>query len=45
MDEFGETPAFYIWPKGHKEGDPFPDDFYTRLQEALSAAGYESETF
>jgi len=44
MDEFGETPTFYIWPKDHVEGDPFPADFYTRVRVALEAAGFGSES-
>jgi hypothetical protein len=44
MDEFGETPTIYIWPKDHEEGEPFPEDFWKRLGEALDAAGYEWET-
>jgi hypothetical protein len=43
MDEFGETPTFYIWPANHEEGDPFPEDFTSRLLAALSAAGFEAE--
>jgi hypothetical protein len=44
VDEFGETPAFYIWPAGHEEGQPFPEDFYARVDTALRAAGFECET-
>jgi hypothetical protein len=44
MDEFGETPTFYIWPLGHEPGEPFPSDFYTRVLEALRAAGFDAET-
>jgi hypothetical protein len=43
MDEFGETPTFYIWPKDHVEGEPFPDDFYKRVAEALHIFGLEGE--
>lgn len=43
MDEYGETPTYYIWPKGHEEGEPFPDDFRERLYAALDAAGFEAE--
>lgn len=44
MNEFGETPTFYIWPKDHEEGEPFPEDFYSRVCEALAAAGFDAET-
>lgn len=44
MDGYGETPSFYIWPKGHEEGEPFPDDFFIRVRDALDAAGFESES-
>ena len=43
MDEYGETPSFYIWPVNHEEGDPFPEDFYSRVYAALGAAGFEAE--
>ena len=43
MDEFGETPAYYIWPVDHKEGDEFPEDFYERVSAALRAAGFDLE--
>lgn len=43
MDEFGETPTFYIWPSGHEEGQPFPEDFHERVHAALNAAGLEAE--
>lgn len=43
MDEFGETPRFYIWPKGHVDGNPFPDDFHAKVHEALAAFGLEAE--
>mgnify|MGYP001566266075 CR=1 FL=1 len=44
MDEFGESPSFYIWPTDHEEGEPFPDDFYRRVNKALRDAGFECET-
>jgi hypothetical protein len=44
MDEFGETPTIYVWPKDHEEGQPFPEDFWDRLDAALKAAGIEYET-
>lgn len=43
MDEFGETPSYYIWPKDHEEGQPFPEDFRERLHRALTEAGFEYE--
>lgn len=43
MDEFGETPTIYVWPKDHVEGDPLPDDFYRRLSECLGNGGFEWE--
>lgn len=39
MDEFGETPTIYVWPEGHEEGEPFPEDFNAKLSAALKAAG------
>ena len=44
MDEFGETPTIYVWPIDHIEGESLPDDFYTRLGVALTAAGFDWET-
>lgn len=44
MDEFGETPTFYVWPKGHDDGSPLPQDFYPRVYAALAAAGFDAET-
>lgn len=43
MDEFGESHSIYVWPAGHEEGDPFPEDFNDRLNDALTAAGIEWE--
>jgi len=43
MDEFGETPTFYIWPQNHEEGQPMPDDFYDKVRDALDAAGLDFE--
>ncbi|WP_181034072.1 hypothetical protein [Arthrobacter sp. GMC3] len=39
MNEFGETPSIYVWPKDHEEGEPYPSDFYERLSRALAAEG------
>jgi len=44
MDEFGETPTFYIWPEGHEEGQPFPEDFLDRVRKALTEAGLDFES-
>ena len=44
MDEFGETPTIYVWPIGHEDGDPLPDDFHARLNVALAVAGFAWET-
>lgn len=44
MDEFGETPSIYVWPKGHDEGAPFPEDFWERVSRALRSADLEWET-
>jgi hypothetical protein len=43
MDEFGETPTIYVWPKDHVEGDPLPEDFYSRLWTVLRENGFEGE--
>lgn len=43
MDEFGETPSYYIWPKGHVEGEPFPEDFYQRLWLSLDGNDFAFE--
>lgn len=43
MDEFGETPSIYVWPKDHVEGDSFPEDFWERVRRGLRSEGIESE--
>jgi hypothetical protein len=43
MDEFGENPSLYVWPDGHEEGQAFPEDFWDRLDKALTAAGIDWE--
>jgi len=43
MDEFGETPSIYVWPKDHVEGEPFPDDFWERLYKVLRDNGFDGE--
>ena len=44
MNEFGETPSIYVWPKHHNEGDPFPEDFWDLVSEGLRSVGIEWET-
>ena len=44
MNEFGETPSIYVWPKGHEEGSEFPEDFWRMLSDALDSAGIEWES-
>lgn len=44
MDEYGESPSYYIWPKGHVDGDSFGDDFHDRLERALASEGLEWES-
>lgn len=44
MNEFGETPTVYLWPKGHVEGEPYPDDFWEKVQKGLKSVGIEYET-
>lgn len=43
MDEFGETPTIFVWPKDHEEGNPYPKDFYEKMSAALKATGIEWE--
>lgn len=43
MDEFGETPQFYIWPIDHEDGTPFPEDFHERLYKVLRDNGFDAE--
>lgn len=43
MNEFGEFPAFYIWPKDHVDGEPFPEDFQERLYNVLREFDFEVE--
>lgn len=44
MDEFGETYTIYVWPQGHTEGEPYPDDFRQKLDKALTDAGIAWES-
>ena len=41
MNEFGETPSIYVWPKDHQEGDSFPEDFWERVTRGLRSVGIE----
>ena len=43
MNEFGETPSIFVWPKGHEEGQPYPEGWHERLREALATADIEWE--
>lgn len=43
MNEFGESPAYYIWPVDHEDGTAYPDDFYERLRRALKTEGLDCE--
>jgi len=43
MNEFGETPSVHVWPDGHEEGQPFPEDFWDRVDRALISAGIDWE--
>ena len=43
MNEFDETPSFYVWPTDHIDGNPYPEDFYRRLYTALHDAGFDCE--
>jgi hypothetical protein len=44
MNEFGETPSVYLWPKDHEEGGSYPEDFWDRVSEGLKSVGIEWET-
>jgi len=44
MDEFGDTPSVYVWPKDHTEGDSFGEDFWERVTRGLDSVGIEWET-
>lgn len=43
MNEFGETPTIFVWPIGHVEGQPYPENFSNQLALALSEFGIEWE--
>jgi len=44
MNEFGETPSIYLWPKDHEEGNKYPEDFWERVSTGLKSVGIEWET-
>jgi len=44
MDEFGDTPSIYVWPKDHEDGNPLPEDFYDRVTQGLRSVGIEWES-
>ena len=43
MDEFGESPSIYVWPKDHEDGEPFPEDFWQRVRRGLASEGIDYE--
>lgn len=43
-NEFGDDPAYYIWPKDQKDGEPFGDDFHERLTRALATENLDWES-
>jgi hypothetical protein len=44
MNEFGETPSIYVWPKDHEDGTAYPDDFWERVTKGLESVGIGWET-
>lgn len=42
-NQFGEDPAFYIFPTDHVDGEPFPENFYSDLYMVLRANGFDCE--
>lgn len=44
MNEFDETPRIYVWPDGHEEGQPFPEDFWSLVTKGLRSVGIEWES-
>jgi hypothetical protein len=44
MDEFGENPSIYVWPKGHVEGTAYPENFWDLVQQGLDSVGIKWET-
>ena len=44
MNEFGETPSIYVNPKGHVEGQPYPENFWDLVQQGLDSVGIEWES-
>jgi len=43
MDENGETATIYVWPANHEDGEPYPEGFWRKLSDALTAGGFEWE--
>lgn len=43
-NEFGETPTVYVFPVDHVEGEPYPEDFWDRLQKGLDSVGLDYES-
>jgi len=43
-NEYGEDPKFYVYPLDHEDGEPFPEDFYKDMTEALRSVGMGWET-
>jgi len=44
MNEFGETPSVYLWPKGHEEGSAYPREFWDLVERGLKSVGIEWES-
>jgi hypothetical protein len=42
-NEFGEDPSIYVWPAGHEDETPYPDDFWQRVTKGLRSVGIEWE--
>lgn len=42
-NEFGEDPSIYVYPLNHKDGDPFPKDFWEKVTRALLAEDIDWE--
>lgn len=44
MNEFGETPSVYLWPKDHEEGNEYPENFWDLVTKGLESVGIEWES-
>ena len=42
--ELGEEPSIYVWPKGHENGQDYPEDFWERVRRGLASEGIDYET-